>query len=107
MASWTLERVYQRGGASAGVKPIFGPAAWTETLVGLDLGPWHLPSVLWTDSTTVLRYINNETTRYQLFVANRLAATHDGSRKEQWRYVPSSMNAADMVSRGVLHNRDM
>ena len=63
--------------------------------------------VFWTDSTTVLRYISNETTRYHIFVANRLAAIHDVSRKEQWRYVPSSLNAADMVSRGALHNRDM
>ncbi|XP_043237658.1 uncharacterized protein LOC122389569 isoform X1 [Amphibalanus amphitrite] len=61
----------------------------------------------WTDSTTVLRYISNETTRYPIFVANRLAAIHDGSRKEQWRYVPSSLNAADMVSRGNLHDQDM
>ena len=36
----------------------------------------------WTDSTTVLKYIRNERTRH-VFVANRLAAIHDGSNLEQ------------------------
>ena len=57
--------------------------------------------VFWTDSTTVLKYVNNETTRYHVFVANRLAAIHDGSKKEQWRYVPSKENPADQVTRGA------
>ncbi|XP_077986123.1 uncharacterized protein LOC144440611 [Glandiceps talaboti] len=30
-------------------------------------------SFFWTDSRTVLRYINNETTRFHTFVANRIA----------------------------------
>ena len=33
----------------------------------------------WTDSTAVLKYIKNETTRYHVFVANRLSVIHDGS----------------------------
>ena len=56
--------------------------------------------IFWSDSTTVLKYVNNETTRYHVFVANRLAAIHDGSKKQQWRYVPSNDNPADQVTRG-------
>lgn len=55
----------------------------------------------WTDSTAVLKYICNETTRYHVFVANRLAVIHDGSSTEQWKFVPSKQNPADCVSRGM------
>ncbi|XP_073995556.1 uncharacterized protein [Rhodnius prolixus] len=37
----------------------------------------------WTDSTTVLRYINNEKSRFQVFVANRLSVIRDGSEPSQ------------------------
>ena len=55
----------------------------------------------WTDSTTVLKYIKNEQTRFHVFVANRLAIIHDGSAVNQWGYVPSESNPADLVSRGM------
>ena len=32
----------------------------------------------WTDSTTVLRYINNQTVKFHIFVANRLAIIGEG-----------------------------
>ena len=54
----------------------------------------------WTDSTTVLKYIRNETARFQVFVANRLAVIHDGSSVQQWKYVPSAQNPADAITRG-------
>ncbi|KAI8487256.1 hypothetical protein Bbelb_350540 [Branchiostoma belcheri] len=54
----------------------------------------------WTDSTTVLRYINNERTRYHTFVANRLTAIRNASDPKQWRYVESQQNPADDASRG-------
>lgn len=55
----------------------------------------------WTDSTTVLKYIQNVTTRFHVFVSNRLAVIHDGSSVEQWKYVPTELNPADLVSRGT------
>ena len=36
-------------------------------------------TVFWTDSTTVLGYIENKTTRFHRFVSNRLEMIHDGS----------------------------
>ncbi len=58
-------------------------------------------SVFWTDSSTVLQYIKNETARFHTFVANRVAIIHDGSKTSQWRYVGSKQNPADDVSRGL------
>ena len=54
-----------------------------------------------TDSTIVLQYINNSHTRFQTFVANRLATIHDLSNPSQWRYVSSDLNPADIASRGL------
>ena len=58
-------------------------------------------SMFWTDSTSVLQYIKNEDRRFHTFVANRLAVIHDGSEPSQWKYVPTSINPADDVSRGL------
>ena len=55
----------------------------------------------WTDSTAVLQYIKNKDKRFYMFVANRLAVIHEGSEPSQWNYVPTSINPADDVSRGL------
>ena len=58
-------------------------------------------SVFWTDSTSVLRYIENEDKRFQTFVSNRLTMIHDGSTPDQWKYVDSKRNHSDAASRGL------
>ena len=58
-------------------------------------------SFFWTDSTCVLRYIENEDKRFQTFVANRVAAIHNASSPSQWHYVNTELNPADDASRGV------
>ena len=58
-------------------------------------------SVFWTDSTCVLKYIANESTRFQTFVANRIAKIQDATETSQWRYVNTSFNPADDASRGL------
>ena len=58
-------------------------------------------SVFWTDSTSVLKYINNRNKRFQTFVANRIAIIHDNSDPSQWKYVETKMNPADDASRGL------
>ncbi|KAK3735155.1 hypothetical protein QZH41_020254, partial [Actinostola sp. cb2023] len=67
-------------------------------------------STFWTDSTCVLRYIENKDKRFQTFVANRAAAILDQSTETQWKYVETSLNPADEASRGMtvdafLHNK--
>ena len=57
-------------------------------------------SVFWTDSTSVLRYIENEDKRFHTFVSNKLTIIHDGSTPGQWRYVDTKRNPSDAASRG-------
>ena len=59
------------------------------------------PSVFWTDSMTVLRYINNETKVFHTFVANRVQLIKAYSNPSQWRYATSKMNPADDPSGGL------
>ena len=56
-------------------------------------------SYFWTDSTTVLRYIRNESRAFKTFVANRVAFIRNNSSLSQWFYVPSSSNPADKATR--------
>ena len=55
----------------------------------------------WTDSTIVLKYINNKSKRFQTFVANRLEFIHSGSQPKQWHHVEGKQNPADYASRGL------
>ena len=55
----------------------------------------------WTDSTSVLKYIKNETTRFHTFVANRLAVIHDGSDVSSWSHIATELNPADDSSRAM------
>ena len=61
-------------------------------------------SIFWTDSKSVLCYINNTDKRFHTFVANRISLIHDASDPMQWHYIESSMNPADNVSRGMNVN---
>ena len=63
----------------------------------LDLGQSHF----WVDSEIVVKYITNDSKRYQVFVANRVSEIRSLSEPNQWHYVPGSLNPADIVSRGV------
>ncbi len=58
-------------------------------------------SVFWTDSTSVLKYIRNETSRFKIFVANRVSEILTSSNSSQWRYVNTSSDPADLASRGA------
>ena len=57
--------------------------------------------IYWTDSTTVIKYVNNEQARFQTFVANRVQAIRDRTKVDQWKYVDSKDNPADDISRGM------
>ena len=61
-------------------------------------------SVFWTDSESTLKCIHNTKTRFKTFVANRLAVIHDATQPQDWRYVPSELNPADVASRGIQPN---
>jgi len=56
----------------------------------------------WTDSQIVLHWVRgNISNRYKPFVANRIAQILHCSSPQQWFYVASKMNPADMISRGI------
>ena len=63
-------------------------------------------TVYWTDSTTVLRYIENRSHCFSVFVANRLSRVHSSSQASQWRYVESKRHPADLASRGAMPDED-
>ena len=49
----------------------------------------------WSDSTSVLKCINNESKRFHTFEANRLTVIRNGSKPSEWRYVNRDDNPAD------------
>ena len=55
-------------------------------------------TVFWSDSATALAWITNDDLRLKPFVANRVQAIREKTGPEQWRYVPTKLNPADMVS---------
>ena len=57
--------------------------------------------VYWTDSLTVLGYINNDTRRFHVFVANHVQQIRDHTTPNQWKYVESKLNPADGASHGL------
>lgn len=57
-------------------------------------------SAYWTDSTSVLKYVENNTCRFKTFVANRIFTVWESSKPAQWSYVNTATNPADCASRG-------
>ena len=58
-----------------------------------------------TDSTTVYLWIQNKDAKHPVFVANclnRICLTHPDSPPQQWRWVPTHLNPADVVSCGAM-----
>ena len=53
----------------------------------------------YTDSTVVLGYIQNESRRFYVYVANRLQTIRKMSNPRQWKYIDTSKNPADLSTR--------
>ena len=62
-------------------------------------------SIFWTDSICVLGYLNNDSRRFQTFVANRIATIRETSSPSQWRYVTSEENPAADCFTGIVRRR--
>lgn len=56
----------------------------------------------YSDSKVVLGYINNQTTRFYVNVANRVHRIRKSTIPEQWKYVPTQKNPADLATRPIL-----
>ena len=56
----------------------------------------------WSHSVIVLGWLNNSTSRWKVFVSNRVTQILDVIPSSQWRHVPTEENLADHASRGLL-----
>jgi hypothetical protein len=55
----------------------------------------------WSDSTTVLSWINSRSYRFNNYVGNRIVEIFESSAAKQRKYVPSLVTPADDASRGL------
>jgi hypothetical protein len=55
----------------------------------------------WTDSTSVLKCIHNESKRFHTYKSNRLTVILNESSRSEWRYVKTDPNSADVGSKGM------
>lgn len=55
--------------------------------------------VLWSDSATVLSWLNSDQRKYKPFVQFRIAEILESTPAACWRWVPTSMNVADDATR--------
>lgn len=62
-------------------------------------------SYFWSDSKIVLSWINSEPCKWKIFIANRVTEIQSLTRTEDWRYVNTRENPADLISRGVNSNK--
>lgn len=77
-----------------------GTAVRVAQLLGKQMSYEQIQHHFWTDSRVVLGYINNEASRYHIFVANRVQLICDVTKTSQWRHVATKENPADLASRG-------
>lgn len=70
-------------------------AVRVDSLLKAELDVQVEDSVFWTDSTSVLKYLNNEDRRFHTFVANRISTIREASEPSQWRHVGSKDNPAE------------
>ena len=55
----------------------------------------------WTDSTTILKCLGNDSKRFHTFESNRLTVIRNGSSVSDWRYISRDDNPADDASKGL------
>ena len=58
-------------------------------------------TIFYSDSKVVLVYISNDTRRFYVYVSNRVQRIRCYSRPEQWQYVSTDVNPADIATRSV------
>ena len=65
----------------------------------LNISPEHW--VAWSDSSTVLAWLDGNTRSQPIYVANRVRQTLELTTPSIWHYVPTLTNPADCASRGL------
>ena len=57
--------------------------------------------IYYSDSKVVLGYIQNESRRFYVYVANRVQHIRNATAPSQWRYIDTARNPADLATRCV------
>ncbi|XP_070519739.1 uncharacterized protein [Cardiocondyla obscurior] len=60
------------------------------------------PSVLWSDSTVTLGWIQGHPSQWKTYIANRVSEIQTSVPDAIWRHIPGRDNPADCASRGLL-----
>jgi hypothetical protein len=58
-------------------------------------------TIFWSDSMNVLWWIRGHSRDFKPFVANRIGEIQRCTSPAQWRYVPTDVNSADLLTRGI------
>ena len=75
-------------------------AQWRDTLVR-DAGENFEDIFIFSDSLTVLGWLNNFTKRFKTFENFRVKCIRSLSPLSEWRHCPTLMNPADLTSKGI------
>ena len=78
-------------------------AQWRDTLVR-DAGEEFEDIFIFSDSLTVLGWLNNFTKRFRTFENFRVKCIRSLSPLSEWRHCPTLMNPADLASKGIKAN---
>ena len=63
----------------------------------------HIDNIyLWSDSKTVLNYLRNRNTNFGPYIMRRCNEIRQNTNVEDWNYIPTDLNIADVLSRGIL-----
>ena len=68
----------------------------------------HLPLCevwMWSDSTTVIQWIQSTSCKYKVFVGTRVSEIQELVGTSCWRYVATDVNPADVITRGATLNQ--
>ena len=71
-----------------------------DCVIRRELDEPVMESTFWTDSQITLAYIRNDSKRFKVFVANRVATIRRHSVPDQWHHIGGKQNPADVCSRG-------
>ena len=82
---------------------VLGLRLTLSILAALDISIDH--ARCWSDSMNVLYWIRGKGKQYLQFVANRIGEIQNQSNPEQWQYVETEENPADLCSRGLSASR--
>lgn len=73
---------------------------WLANLLTRELTLEISKVVMWTDSTTVLAWIQSDSCRFKVFAGTRIAEIQELTDRQAWHYVEMSENPVDDLTRG-------